>query len=103
MIKKDSLKPIKLHEIIGCQTAEWTDDMWEKSSRYVIKHISTDDAVRMHVVLSGLSGLRDENIPSYPYEYSKSNYIRHYRDYPPVILLGVFDLLRRRGLRTYGA
>lgn len=80
------LKPLKLHALIGGHTT-WTDELWNETLTYLLEHVGTMQAILMAEQLH-----RDGSTPpNYPH---KIDYLREFRDYPPTILLGVFDLMR---------
>lgn len=87
------LKPLRLHELIG-DHAEWTDELWDETLKYLLERVGTVEAIQMYAVLSGAAGLED--MITSPY---KVDYLRRFRYYPPTLLLGSFDLVRRHGLR----
>lgn len=80
------LKPLKLHDLIGGQTT-WTDELWKEALAYLLERIGTMQAIYMTEQLHH-DGTR---LPNYPH---KIDYLREFRDYPPTVLLGVFDLMR---------
>lgn len=87
MSDQKPLKPVKLHELIGGQTT-WTDEMWDAALEYMLERIGTMQAIFMAEQLHH-DGTR---LPNYPH---KIDYLREFRDYPPTVLLGAFDLMRK--------
>jgi hypothetical protein len=84
-----SLKPLKIHALIG-QQAAWTDELWDEALTYLLERLGTADAVDMALALAAITNVH------VPQSYHKIDYLRIFRDYPPSILLGMFDLTRRR-------
>jgi hypothetical protein len=83
-----SLKPLKLHRIIGPTTA-WTDDLWNEALAYLLERVGTTQSIFMAEQLHH----DDTRLPDYPH---KIDFLREFRDYPPTVLLGSFDLMRQR-------
>jgi len=83
------LKPLKLHELIGHQAA-WTDELWDEALKYLLERLGTADSVDMALALAEITNSR------VPHSYHKIDYLRTFRAYPPSVLLGMFDLSRRR-------
>ncbi len=84
-----SLKPLKIHELIGNQAA-WTDELWDEALKYLLERLGTADSVDMAYALAEITNSRA------PHSYHKIDYLRTFRAYPPSVLLGMFDLARRR-------
>ncbi|TWP45973.1 hypothetical protein FKR81_37770 [Lentzea tibetensis] len=81
------LKPLKLHEIIGTST-EWTDELWDEALRYLLERTGTFQVLFMVQVLPNY-----EALPDYLHKF---DFLREFRNYPPTLLLGAFDLMRAR-------
>ena len=89
-----TLKPLKLHELLAGQTI-WTDDLWNETFKYLTAHVVAIEAMDMTKMLNGTVSYR-------PSEYFSSRNLRkldhlnHFHKFPPTILLGIYDMMRRR-------
>lgn len=88
MSDRKPLKPLKIHELLGGQTA-WTDELWDQALSYLLERVGTMEAIFMAEQLHH----DDTRLPDYPH---KIDFLREFREYPPTVLLGVFDLVRVR-------
>ncbi len=89
------LKPLKIHQLIG-ERIIWTDELWDEALEYLLGRVGTVDAMDMSVVLHSINGLDRDTVRS-PH---KVDYLRQFRDYPPTLLLGIFDLVRSRDVES---
>jgi hypothetical protein len=81
------LKPLRLHELLAGRAA-WTDELWDEVLEYLLGRVGSDDAIYMALLLKAMTG---HTSPESPH---KIDYLRRFRDHPPALLLGIFDVAR---------
>ncbi len=91
----EKLRPIELHKLIG-RACEWTDELWDEALDYVLDNTATPAEARMMAVT-----ILGKRIRSYPHKRYKEkiDFLCEFRDYPPTMFLGAFDLLRQHNAR----
>lgn len=81
----NSLKPLRLHTMIGGST-EWTDELWGEVLQYLVECVGSTGAVLMAERLH-----RERRLPKH---LNKADYFQEFRNYPPTVLLGELDYVR---------
>ncbi len=90
----DSIRPLKIHKLLAMQT-EWTEDLWDETVAYLLSNISTADAILMVASILDIDIYFDFKSSDPPKPESRVEYIEMFRAYPPSVLLGGFDVVRR--------
>lgn len=76
-------------------SSEWTDELWDEAIAFLSHSLSLPQAVELEMRLHVLRTSERSIAARGTFSYVKRDRLDGFREYPPTILLGIYDLSRR--------